>query len=157
MSDMRIATALWFETAAEQAVAFYAGLFDDATITKTTRFGEAGPGPAGSVMSVEFVLRGQRFLAINGGPTYRLTPAASILVTCETQEEIDGLWEKLIDGGRAMQCGWLEDRFGLTWQIVPAGLDEMLGDEARSPRVFEAMMPMVKLDKAALEAAYRGS
>jgi len=151
----RIVTALWFEKDAEQAVGFYVGLFEDARVVKTARFGEAGPGPRGSVMSVEFEIRGQRFLAINGGPTYRLTPAASILVTCDTQEEIDALWERLGDGGKPLQCGWIEDRFGLTWQVVPAGLDEMLGDAERSPRVFEAMMPMVKLDKAALEAAYR--
>lgn len=123
-----------------------------------TRYGEAGPGPEGSVMTVAFELRGQRLVALNGGPIFQFTPAVSFVVECDSQQEIDDYWRKLTEGGEPGQCGWLKDRYGVSWQVVPRRLIEMTKDPdpVRSGRVMQAMMPMRKLDLAALEAAYSG-
>lgn len=155
----RFSTFLWFERDAEQAVAFYTSLFPDARLTATTRWGAGGPGPAGGVMTVGFELGGQRFTAINGGPHYTLTAAVSIVVSCTTQAEIDRYWDALTaHGGKAVQCGWLQDRFGLSWQVLPATLGALLADPdpARAARVGTAMLSMQKIDLAALERAHRG-
>lgn len=146
---------LWFDGNAEEAVEFYLSLFDDARVTATTHYGPGMPLPEGSVLTIAFELAGQNFVALNGGPEYRFTPAVSFAVACETQAEIDRLWERLSDGGSDMQCGWLTDRFGLTWQIVPAKLgDWIAGGGAAATRVLQALMPMVKLDIATLEREY---
>ncbi|HET8539373.1 MAG TPA: VOC family protein [Anaeromyxobacter sp.] len=149
---------LWFESQAEEAARFYASIFDDARIGEITRYGPAGPGPEGSVMTVEFELQGQRFIALNGGPQFKFTEAVSFSVECETQEEVDELWEKLADGGEEGPCGWLKDRYGLSWQVTPKALGELLADRdpARSRRVMEAMFRMKKLDVAGLRRAYDG-
>jgi predicted 3-demethylubiquinone-9 3-methyltransferase (glyoxalase superfamily) len=152
-------TFLWFDQQAEEAVRFYTSLFPNARITRTARWGEGGPAPKGSVMTVAFELGGQVFTALNGGPHYHFTPAVSIVVSCETQEEIDRYWAALIaDGGKAGQCGWLEDRFGLSWQIVPTRLGELLtdADPARAARVGQAMMSMGKIELATLLRAHQG-
>lgn len=155
----KITTFLWFDSQAEEAANFYVSLFKDGKIKSMMHYGAAGPGQPGSVMAVIFHAGGHDFMALNGGPLYNFTPAISLFVKCETQREIDELWAKLTaDGGEPVQCGWLTDRYGLSWQIVPAELNEMLTDkdETRSQRVFQAMLNMVKLDIAALERAYRG-
>jgi predicted 3-demethylubiquinone-9 3-methyltransferase (glyoxalase superfamily) len=154
----KISPFLWFEHQAEEAAKFYTGIFPDSRIRSATRYGDAGPGPKGSVMSVTFDLQGQEFLALNGGPMFRFSPAISFFVKCETQQEVDHYWNSLVAGGTPQQCGWLQDKFGLSWQIVPTVLGEMLGDKdpAKSKRVMEAMMKMVKLDIAGLRAAYDG-
>ena len=153
----RITPFLWFDDQAEEAVRLYTSLFPNSRVLDVVRYGQAGPGPEGSVMTVSFELDGQRFTALNGGPVFKFNQAVSFAVNCETQAEVDELWEKLSAGGEAGQCGWLKDRFGLSWQIVPAALMEMLHDSdgQRRTRVTEAMLPMKKLDIAALEAAYR--
>jgi len=152
----KITTFLWFDNQAEEAVNLYTSTFKNSKVTSIARYGEGGPGPAGTVWTATFEIEGQEFIALNGGPFYTLTPAISLLVNCETQEEIDALWDKLSEGGEPIQCGWLTDRFGVTWQIVPAGLGDMLQgpDPARSGRVMQAMLPMVKLDIGALKQAY---
>ena len=153
----KITPFLWFNDNAEEAVNLYVSLFPDSKILKSARYGEAGPGPSGSVMTVKFQLSGQEFVALNGGPHFTFTEAISLAVNCETQAEIDEFWEKLsADGGEKSRCGWLKDRFGLSWQIVPAVLEEMVTDEnaARSQRVMGAMMQMDKMDLAALQSAY---
>ena len=154
----KISPFLWFEHQAEEAAKFYTAIFPDSTIRSATRYGDAGPGPKGSVMSVTFELQGQEFLALNGGPMFRFSPAISFFVKCETQQEVDHYWNSLGAGGTPQQCGWLQDKYGLSWQIVPTVLGEMLGDKdpAKSRRVMEAMMKMVKLDIAGLKAAYDG-
>ncbi len=153
----KITPFLWFDGNAEEAVRFYTGLFPGSRVVSTSCYGEAGPGPKGSVMTIEFELSGQRFVALNGGPQYRFTEAVSLVVRCETQAEIDAYWDRLTSGGGVpVQCGWLKDRFGLSWQIVPAGIFEMLKDPARSDRVMRALMGMVKLDMAKLRAAAEG-
>ena len=146
---------LWFDGDAEEAMEFYASIFDDAKTGQVMRYGEAGPGPAGSVMSVTFELAGQRFMALNGGPQYAFTPAVSFFVDCEDQEEVDRLWDALTAGGQPGPCGWLTDRFGLSWQIVPKVLGELLSsdDADRARRVTEAMMTMGKIDIKALQEA----
>ncbi len=151
----KITPFLWFDDNAEQAARFYAGLFDDAEIVETRRYGEGGRGAAGAVMTVTFRLAGQTYIALNGGRHYSLTPAMSLFVECRDQAEIDRLWDALTEGGKPLQCGWLTDRYGLTWQIVPARLGELLGgeDRARAARVTAAMLKMVKLEIAGLEAA----
>lgn len=147
---------LWFDGNAQEAVAFYLSLFADARVTATTRYGPGMPLPEGTVLTIAFELAGQSFVALNGGPEYSFTPAVSFAVACATQSEIDRLWERLSDGGTAMQCGWLTDRFGLTWQIVPAKLSDWLGGGGEAAaRVLQALMPMVKLDIATLETEYR--
>lgn len=160
----RISPCLWFDDQAEEAARYYAGIFPNSRVLHVTRYGEAGfevhQRPAGSVMTVDFELDGERFTALNGGPVFRFNEAISLQVHCTTQEEVDYYWERLSDGGdpAAQQCGWLKDRYGLSWQVVPDGMDEMLADET-SPgarRVMEAVLGMSKLDVAALRRAYTG-
>jgi len=160
----RIGICLWFDNQAEDAARFYTGIFKDSKIHGVTRYGKAGfevhKRPAGSVMTVDFELNGQRFTALNGGPLFKFNEAVSIEVHCESQKEVDYYWEKLTAGGdpNAQQCGWLKDKFGVSWQVVPDGMDEMLGDpnSAKSQRAFAAMMDMKKLDIGALKKAYDG-
>lgn len=153
----KITPNLWFDDQAEEAVAFYVSLFENSKIVDVARYGEAGPGPAGSVMTVTFQLDGTEYTALNGGPHFRFTEAISLLVNCESQEEVDELWKALSDGGEIQQCGWLKDRYGLSWQIVPTVLGELLSDPdpAKSQRVMEAMLQMKKLEIAGLEEAYQ--
>lgn len=159
----RIAPCLWFDNDAEQAADFYVGIFPNSRIVKVLRFGEAGHEihgrPAGSVMTVDFELDGQPFTALNGGPMFKINEAISLQVDCATQAEVDHYWDKLSAGGdpQAQQCGWLKDRFGVSWQIVPTVLRRLLaGDAARFERVMQALLQMKKLDIAALERAYAG-
>jgi predicted 3-demethylubiquinone-9 3-methyltransferase (glyoxalase superfamily) len=155
----KITPFLWFNDKAEEAMNFYTSIFKNSKIGKISRYGEAGPGPKGSVMSATFQLDGQEFMALNGGPHFQFTPAVSFFVNCETQEEVDELWNKLTeDGGEESQCGWLKDRYGLSWQIIPRALGEMLADKDRqkSQRVMKAMMGMRKIDVAGLKRAYDG-
>ena len=160
----RLTPCLWFDSQAEEAAAFYVGIFRNSRITRTTRYPNAGQEitgqKAGSVMTVDFELDGHTFTALNGGPHFRFNEAVSFQVMCETQDEIDYYWEKLGAGGdpKAQQCGWLKDKFGLSWQVVPRGMDAMLsrGDSAAAERAFGAMLKMKKLDIAALERAYAG-
>ncbi len=151
----KITPFLWFDTQAEEAANFYISLFKNATIDEVSRYGEHGPGPAGSVMSISFQLDGQNFIALNGGPQFTFSPAISLFVRCETQEEIDNFWEKLSEGGTVHQCGWVTDRFGVTWQIVPSMLGTLLADPDREKagRAMNAMLQMEKLDIAALQKA----
>jgi predicted 3-demethylubiquinone-9 3-methyltransferase (glyoxalase superfamily) len=153
----KITPFLWFDTQAEEAARFYTSIFKNSKVGTVTRYGEAGPGPKGSAMTVAFEIEGQKFAALNGGPVFKFTEAISFVVNCETQEEVDELWEKLSEGGTKVECGWLKDKYGLSWQIVPTVLIEMLQDKdaARSQRVMKAMMKMKKLDIARLEEAYR--
>jgi predicted 3-demethylubiquinone-9 3-methyltransferase (glyoxalase superfamily) len=152
----KISPFLWFENQAEEAANFYTSIFPNSKIRDAMRYGDAGPGPKGSVMSVTFELEGQEFLALNGGPMFRFSPAISFFVKCATQQEVDHYWNRLSAGGTPQQCGWLQDKYGISWQIVPNALGEMLQDKdpAKSKRVMEAMMKMVKLDIAGLKAAY---
>lgn len=151
---------LWFDDQAEEAAAFYCSIFPNSRITNTLRYTEAGPGPAGSVVTVEFELDGMPFVAINGGPVeFAFNESISFLIPCETQAEVDHYWEALTDGGKEVQCGWCRDRYGVAWQVVPTVLDELLGDAdpERARRATEAMLSMVKLDVAALQAAADGA
>jgi predicted 3-demethylubiquinone-9 3-methyltransferase (glyoxalase superfamily) len=152
----KITTFLWFDHQAEEAANFYTSIFKNSKIISLTRYGDAGPAPSGSVMTVNFQLEGQDFVALNGGPVYSFTPAISLLVNCETQAEVDDLWEKLTAGGEEVQCGWLTDKFGLTWQIIPNRLMEFLDgkDPVRSARATQAMFAMKKIDLAIIEQAY---
>ena len=152
----KITTFLWFDHQAEEAANFHTSIFKNSKIVSLTHYGDAGPAPAGSVMSVNFQLDGQDFIALNGGPLYSFTSAISLLVNCETQAEVDDLWEKLTAGGEEVQCGWLTDKYGLTWQIIPDGLIELLDgkDPVRSARATQAMLPMKKIDLAIIEQAY---
>jgi predicted 3-demethylubiquinone-9 3-methyltransferase (glyoxalase superfamily) len=154
----KITPFLWFDGKAEEAANFYVSVFKNSRIGKIGRFGDAGPGPKGSVMSVSFQLEGQEFYALNGGPQYSFTPAISFFVNCGTQAEVDELWDKLSAGGEKIQCGWLKDKYGLTWQIIPSVLGEMLADKdpEKSNRVMKAMMQMIKIDIAGLKRAYDG-
>ncbi|WP_437725542.1 VOC family protein [Sorangium sp. So ce861] len=157
-TPQKIKTFLWFDNNAEEAVRLYTSVFKRSRIVEEVRCGDAGPGPKGSLMTVEFELEGQRFVAMNGGPHFKFNEAISLAVTCETQAEVDELWSKLIEGGGAeSQCGWLKDRFGLSWQIVPSALPRLLQhpDPAKAARVMQAMMQMKKLDIARLEEAAR--
>jgi predicted 3-demethylubiquinone-9 3-methyltransferase (glyoxalase superfamily) len=151
----KITPFLWFNGQAEEAANLYTSLFKNSKIGNIARYGEAGPGPKGSVMSVTFQLDGQEFIALNGGPQFTFSPAVSFLVSCETQEEVDRLWEKLSEGGRTNRCGWLQDKFGLSWQIVPSVLGKMLHDQdpEKSKKVMKAMLQMEKIDIAGLERA----
>ena len=150
-----ISPFLWFDTQAEQAANLYVSTFKNSKIVKIARYGEAGPGPKGSVMTVEFELNGQRFIALNGGPHFKFNEAVSFSVECQTQAEVDEYWSKLSDGGVEGQCGWLKDRFGLSWQVNPTILGEMLADPdpAKARRAMEAMLKMKKIDIAALKKA----
>ena len=152
----KITPFLWFDDQAEEAVKFYTSLFKDSKIGQVSRYGEAGPGPAGKVMLIAFELAGQAFTALNGGPEFKFTEAVSFYVNCETQAEVDQLWEKLTDGGEESQCGWLKDKFGLSWQIVPSTLGNYIAgpDPAGAQRAMQAMLKMKKLDIAKLKQAY---
>ena len=152
----RITPFLWFDSQAEEAARFYVSIFKNSKIVKVARYGEAGPGPEGSVMTVVFELEGQEFIALNGGPQFKFTEAISFSVSCNTQKEVDEFWEKLSKGGEEGPCGWLKDKYGLSWQINPAILGEMLSDPdpKKSRRVMEAMLKMKKIDIAALKKAY---
>jgi len=153
----KITTFLWFDNNAEEAVNFYVSIFKNSKILNMSRYGDAGPGPKGSVMTCTFQLEGQEFIALNGGPHFKFTEAISLFVDCETQEEVDTLWNKLTaDGGAPSQCGWLKDKFGLSWQIIPSALMEMMSDRdpAKSRRVMEAMMQMSKIELQKLKLAY---
>lgn len=155
----KITPFLWFDTQAEEAALFYTSIFPDSGIDDISRYGEGSPGPAGTVMVVSFHLGKQRYLALNGGPVYEMNPSISFMVHCETQEEVDRFWEKLTaDGGEEVQCGWLKDKFGVTWQITPTALMEWIRDEdeAAAKRTMQAMMEMKKLDIAALRRAHDG-
>src|SRR5262245_27239486 len=155
----KITPWLWFDGQAEQAAHFYTSVLKDSRSGDVSRCGEGGPMPAGSVMTAEFEVAGQQFVALNGGPAHNFTEAVSFYVDCESQEEVDDLWDKLTaGGGEPGQCGWLKDRFGLSWQIIPSCLGGMLTDKdpARAGRAAKAMMSMGKLDIAALQAAYEG-
>lgn len=151
----KITTFLWFDNQAEQAANFYTSIFKNSKIGKVSRYGDSGPGPKGSVMVVSFQLEGQEFTALNGGPVFSFTPAISLFVNCQSQSEVDDLWEKLSAGGKKDRCGWLKDRYGLSWQIVPTRLSELMSDPdpKKAGRVMQAMLQMNKLDIAALEAA----
>ena len=151
----RITPFLWFDTQAEEAARYYTSIFKNSKILSISRYTEVGPRPAGSVMTVEFELDGEKFVALNGGPQYTFTHAVSFVVNCETQAEVDHYWSRLSEGGKEVQCGWLTDKYGLSWQIVPAVLMELLksGDAEKRNRVMRAILKMVKLDIAALERA----
>jgi predicted 3-demethylubiquinone-9 3-methyltransferase (glyoxalase superfamily) len=154
----KIVPNLWFDGQAEQAAEFYCSVFPNSRVVAVARYTEAGPGPAGSVMTVEFELDGDRFVGINGGPEFTFSEAVSFQITCADQEEIDRYWAALTDGGEEGPCGWLKDRFGLSWQVVPTGMDELFSDpdSGRARRAMEAMFGMKKLDLAALRAAADG-
>lgn len=155
----KITPFLWFDSQAEEAANHYVSIFRNSRILKVVRFGEAGPGPKGSVMTVAFELDGLQFTALNGGPVFAFTEAISFAVSCETQAEIDTLWEKLTAGGKESRCGWLKDKYGLPWQLVPAVLPELLNDKdpVKAQRAMQAMMKMGKLDIAALKRAHAGT
>jgi predicted 3-demethylubiquinone-9 3-methyltransferase (glyoxalase superfamily) len=158
--DQKIVTFLWFDANAEEAARFYVSIFKDAKITDVTRYGDTGPGPEGSVMTIAFQLEGQEFVGLNGGPHFKFTEAISLVVKCESQAEVDALWSKLTaDGGQEVECGWLKDKFGLSWQIVPTAFFDMVKDpdRAKANRAMAAMMKMKKLDLARLDKAYRGA
>jgi predicted 3-demethylubiquinone-9 3-methyltransferase (glyoxalase superfamily) len=152
----KIVTFLWFDNQAEEAMNFYTSIFKNSKIKNVARYGEAGPGPKGSVMICTFQIEGQDFMALNGGPVFSFTPAISLYVNCETQEEVDELWEKLSAGGEKSRCGWLKDKYGLSWQIIPIVLGELMQDKdpAKSQRVMKAMLPMDKIDIKTLRQAY---
>ena len=152
----KIVPFLWFDDRAEEAVNFYTSIFKNSKIGRVARYGEEGPGTKGTVMTVTFQLDGQEFMALNGGPHFTFSAAISFFVNCETQAEVDDLWEKLSEGGETEQCGWLRDKFGLSWQIVPTVLGELLQDKdaQKSRRVTEAMLQMGKIDIAILMQAY---
>ena len=154
----KIVTSLWFDDQAEDAANFYCSLFPNSKIVEIARYGSAGPRPEGMVMTVDFELDGERFNAINGGPEFKFTEAMSLLVNCEGQAEVDALWDKLGDGGEPGPCGWIKDRFGLSWQIVPTALPELLSDPDRdkAQRVMKAMLQMGKIDVAELRRAAEG-
>ncbi len=149
---------LWFDTEAEEAANFYLSVFENGRVVNVTHYTQAGPRPAGTVMTVEFELSGQRFVGINGGPEFTFSEAVSFQVTCDTQDEVDHYWERLSDGGQEGPCGWLKDRFGLSWQVVPTGMDELFADPdpQRAERAMRAMLGMGKLDIAALRRAADG-
>jgi predicted 3-demethylubiquinone-9 3-methyltransferase (glyoxalase superfamily) len=154
----KIAPFLWFDNNAEEAANFYISIFKNSKILNVSRYGDAGPGPKGSVMVVDFQIEGQEFIALNGGPNFKFTEAVSFMVNCDTQEEVDEFWEKLSAGGEKSQCGWLKDKYGLSWQITPKILGRLMADKdpEKSKRVMEAMMQMSKIDIAKLKQAYAG-
>ena len=154
----KITTFLWFDNNAEEAVNFYVSIFKNSKVLNTTRYGDVGPGPKGTVMTIAFELDGQEFTALNGGPQFKFTEAVSLVVHCQTQEEVDHFWERLSEGGEKVECGWLKDKFGLSWQITPDVLLELIqdSDEQKSQRVMKAMMQMKKLDIERLKQAAEG-
>ena len=157
--EQKIIPNLWFDTEAEEAAEFYASVFKDSRILSKTHYPENAPREAGMVMTVEFELNGQRFTGINGGPDFKFDEAVSFLIGCADQDEVDYYWEKLAEGGSEGPCGWLKDRYGLSWQVVPAGMDELFADPdpERAQRAMQAMLKMSKLDLAALQAAADGA
>ena len=152
----KIIPFLWFDGRAEEAANFYVSIFKNSKIGKVRRYGEAGPGPKGTAMSVEFEINGEQFIALNGGPQFTFSPAISFFVNCETQGEVDELWEQLSAGGQKNRCGWLQDKFGLSWQIIPTALGQLMGDPdpQKSNRVMKAMLQMEKIDINGLKQAY---
>jgi predicted 3-demethylubiquinone-9 3-methyltransferase (glyoxalase superfamily) len=156
--QQKIIPNLWFDTEAEQAAAFYTSVFENSRIVNVAHYSEVGPGEPGTVMTVEFELDGQRFVGINGGPQFSFDEAVSFQITCETQDEVDYFWERLTEGGEESQCGWLKDKFGLSWQVVPTGMEEVFSDPdpERAKRAMKAMLEMRKLDIAALRSAADG-
>ncbi|MBI2417849.1 MAG: VOC family protein [Ignavibacteriales bacterium] len=154
----KITPFLWFDNNAEEAISFYTSVFKDSQIKFITRHGEGAPVPTGTVMTASILLNGQEFMLLNGGPMYKFTPAISFFVKCADQEEIDYFWEKLTEGGTEVQCGWLTDKFGLSWQIVPEKIGELLHPDTpdKLQRVMQALMQMVKIDMAVLQKAYDG-
>jgi predicted 3-demethylubiquinone-9 3-methyltransferase (glyoxalase superfamily) len=154
----KITPFLWFNDNAEEAMKFYVSVFKNSKIGRVARYGDAGPGPKGTVMTASFQLEGQEFVALNGGPKFKFTEAISFVVNCETQKEVDELWKKLSEAGEKGRCGWLKDKFGLSWQIVPTALGKMFSDAdpVKSQRVMKAMLQMDKLDIAGLKKAYEG-
>ncbi len=156
--QQKIIPNLWFDTQAEEAARFYTSVFENSRIVNVTHYTDAGPRPAGMVMTVEFELDGQRFVGINGGPEFTFDEAVSFQITCENQQEVDYFWERLSEGGSEGPCGWLKDRYGLSWQVVPAGMEELFADPdpKRAERAMQAMLAMGKLDIAALRAAADG-
>ncbi len=155
----KITPFLWFDDNAKEAMDFYTSIFENSRVIHITRYGNAGPGPDGTVIVAHFSLGGQEFIALNGGPQFTFSPAISFVVDCETQDEVDGFWEKLSAGGRQNDCGWLQDKFGVSWQIVPGFLRQMLGDTdpVRAQRVMKAMLQMKKIDLRRLQQAYDGA
>jgi predicted 3-demethylubiquinone-9 3-methyltransferase (glyoxalase superfamily) len=155
-SAQKITPFLWFDGNAEEAMNFYVSLFKNSKIVSVSRYGEAGPGPKGTVMAATFQLAGQQFHSLNGGPQYKFTEAVSLYVNCESQEEVDDLWEKLSKGGQKSRCGWLKDKFGLSWQVIPSALGQMLRDKdpEKAKRVMNAMLQMDKIDIKRLKQAY---
>ncbi len=154
----KIVPFLWFNDNAEEAMNFYVSIFKNSKVGRVTRYGDAGPGPKGSVMWCTFTLEGQEFHALNGGPHFKFTQAISLFVNCETQQEVDELWKKLSAGGREDQCGWLQDKYGLSWQIIPTILGKLLGDKdpVKANRAMQAMLQMKKIDINGLQRAYDG-
>ena len=154
----KITTFLWFNNDAEEAANYYTTIFKNSKILDVSRYGDVGPGPKGSVMIVKFQLAGQEFVALNGGPQFKFTEAISLMVNCDNQQEIDELWRKLTTGGQESQCGWLKDKFGLSWQIVPTELGKLMSakDPAKANRVMQALLQMKKLDIAKLQQAAEG-
>jgi predicted 3-demethylubiquinone-9 3-methyltransferase (glyoxalase superfamily) len=157
-TTQKVTTFLWFDNNAEEAVKFYCSVFKNSRILNTTHYGDSGAGPKGTVMTVDFELDGQRFAALNGGPTFKFTEAISLVVNCETQDEIDYFWEKLSEGGQKVECGWVKDKYGLSWQIVPTILfDELFqGGDKQTDRIMRAVMTMKKLDIEDLKKAAAG-
>lgn len=155
----RITPFLWFDNNAEEAMNFYVSVFKNSRVGRVTRYGDAGPGPAGTVMTVEFELDGQEFVGLNGGPHFQFTEAVSFTVRCETQEEIDYYWDKLSEGGATSRCGWLKDKFGLSWQVEPRILGDLMADKdpVKAKRVMEAMLKMDKIDIEPIRRAYEGN
>jgi predicted 3-demethylubiquinone-9 3-methyltransferase (glyoxalase superfamily) len=154
----KITPFLWFDNNAEEAMNLYTSIFKDSKVLNVSRYGDAGPGPKGSVMTATFELDGEKFMVLNGGPQFQFTEAVSFFVQCSTQEEVDYFWDKLSEGGEKSRCGWLKDKFGLSWQIIPGALGEMLGDKDREKanRVMQAMLQMSKIDIAVLRRAQAG-
>jgi predicted 3-demethylubiquinone-9 3-methyltransferase (glyoxalase superfamily) len=153
-NNQKITPFLWFNDNAEEAITFYTALFKNSGMGSVSRYGADGPGPKGTVMVATFQLEGQQFMALNGGPQFKFTEAISLMVHCDTQQEIDDLWEKLSEGGEKSRCGWLKDKFGLSWQIVPRILGELMQDGKRAGNVMKALMQMDKIDIATLQHAY---
>jgi len=156
--QQKITPFLWFDGNAEEAINFYTSMFKDSKIINASRYGDAGPGPKGSLMTATFQLQGQEFMALNGGPHFKFTEAVSFFVKCETQAEVDNFWEKLSAGGQKSQCGWLKDKYGLSWQVIPEILGKLLGDKdpEKSKRAMMAMLKMSKIEIKKLQDAYDG-
>ena len=154
----KISPCLWFNGQAEEAADYYLSIFKHSSLGRIDRYTEAGPGPAGSVLAVEFQLNGQKFVALNGGPQYTFSPAISFQIHCDDQDEVDYYWSRLADGGQEVACGWVTDRYGVSWQVIPSALIELISDPdpEKARRTSEAMLSMIKLDIAALERAHAG-